>query len=431
MFDEECGGPKAVGGSVATIPVPTSPDRGSSPPADRQGSILDASAAELEAFLADAGQPPYRLRQIERWINLQLVFDFDRMADLPTPLRSALAERYRILPVVPVRESVSDGGLTRKALLRLGDGITVECVLMVYPPTGERHGRRTICVSSQAGCGIGCPFCATGRGGLRRNLTIGEIVGQVLHLARRSLDLFGPEAQITNVVFMGQGEPLANFPNVWRAIEQLNAPGGFGLGARHMTLSTSGLVPRIRELAERELQVGLAVSLHAPTDDLRDILVPVNRKYPIAELLAACREYVTRTRRRVSFEYAMMDGINDSPKQARRLADLLAGLLAHANLIPLNRVDGSPYQPTPWRRIVAFQDVLCRAGVPCTVRTERGDPIDAACGQLRTLSLHAEVARHEAGRGRCGVEPLRESKLATRVGERQGVPALGAPPGER
>jgi len=406
-------------------------------------TFLDLSIEELSARLRELGEPAYRARQIQRWVYRELVFDFAEMTNLPATLRAQLAEGPGALPLQTVAEKVSDGGLTRKALLKLADGNAVEAVLMVYPgdaltPTlsqGEREPgspfprgpkvspggdlrpargeggrgvrsvpssrtRRTVCASSQVGCAVGCPFCATGMSGLRRSLTAGEIVGQVLHFARRVRDLEGPEARITNVVLMGQGEPLANLRQVWRAVELLNSPDACGLGARHVTISTSGLAPRIRELAEKPLQVGLAVSLHAPDDALRDQLVPVNRWYPIAELLAACREYVGRTNRRVSFEYAMMSGVNDSPAQAERLGGLLDGFLGHVNLIPLNPVDGSPFQPTPWPRILAFRASLRRRGIPCTIRTERGDPIDAACGQLRARSLETRGAMAAPGADR-------------------------------
>lgn len=356
-------------------------------------SILDASDDEMLAFLAEVGEPGYRLTQIRQWVTRHGVFDFAAMHNLPQSLRETLAARYSPLAVELLHESSSDGGLTRKVLLRLVDRVTVEAVLMAYPATARSRARRTVCVSSQAGCGIGCPFCATGLSGLQRNLTAGEIVGQILFLNRRSTDLFGPDAKITNVVFMGQGEPLANFTQVWRAVNLLNDPNVFGLGARHLTISTSGLVPRIRELASKPLQVGLAVSLHAPTDDLRDRLVPINRKYPIAELMSACRAYLEVTARRLSFEYAMMAGINDSLRQADQLADLVGGMLCHVNLIPLNEVKGSPFQPTPWEQILAFQGRLRRRRIPCTIRTERGDPIDAACGQLRANQTDGPAER--------------------------------------
>ncbi len=346
-------------------------------------SLVGMAAADLRALFEAWGEPGYRARQVARWLYQQFVFDPFEMRDLPLRLRERLATETIALPLEAVTERSADEGLTHKALLRLSDGSLVESVLMRYPARDRSRSRRTVCVSSQVGCAVGCPFCATGLLGLKRNLTPGEIVGQVLYFARRLREIEGDGANLTNVVLMGEGEPLANFRNVWRAIEILNAPDGVGLGARRVTISTSGLAPRIRELAAKPLQVGLAVSLHAPTDDLRNRLVPVNRRYSIAEVIDACRAYVSATRRRVSFEYAMMRDVNDSLEQARQVAALLDGLLAHVNLIPLNHVDGSPFEPSPWSRILAFQRVIQERGISCTVRSERGNDIEGACGQLR------------------------------------------------
>ncbi len=338
--------------------------------------------ADLDALLTGWDEPPYRARQLARWLYQEYVFDPAAMLDLPLRLRERLAAETIPFPLELVQERSADRGLTTKALLRLADGSLIETVLMRYPSTSRGRARRTVCVSSQVGCAVGCPFCATGLLGLKRHLTAAEIVAQVLYVARRVREIEGAEARLTNVVLMGEGEPLANFRNVWKAIELLHDPGAVGLGARRVTVSTSGLAPRIRELAEKPLPVGLAVSLHAPTDDLRDRLVPVNRKYKLAEVLEACRAYVAATNRRISFEYALMRDVNDRAEQAELLARLLSGLLAHVNLIPLNRVEGSPFQPSPWQRIEAFQQVIQRHGISCTVRSTRGDAIDGACGQL-------------------------------------------------
>ena len=362
-------------------------------PSAQPKSLLDLSPSEVVERVQGMGEPAYRGRQLLGWVYRDLVFDYARMTSLPRRLRERLAAEMPVLPLSAQAEVASDAGLTRKALLGLAAGSGVETVLMVYParPGGSAaeagRTRRTVCVSSQVGCGVGCPFCATGRSGLLRNLSAGEIVGQVLYFARDISTREGADARLTNVVFMGQGEPLANFRQVWKAISTLSSPEAFGLGARHLTISTSGLVPRIRELAETASQVGLAISLHAPDDALRDRLVPVNRKYPIAELMDACSYYVERTNRRVSFEYVMIDGVNDSIEQAETLARLLRGFLGHVNLIPMNPVAESHYQPTPWKRVLAFEAALRRRGIPCTVRVERGDPIDAACGQLRARLL--------------------------------------------
>ena len=238
---------------------------------------LPFSMAQLPGLLAELEEPGYRQRQIQRWVYQRLVSDPMAMTDLPKPLREQLAERLHAVPLTPIREVAADNGLTRKRLFRLDDGQVVESVLMSYQATARGRARSTVCVSSQVGCAVGCPFCATGLGGFVRNLDADEIVGQVLSFARELRDA-DPDGHVTNVVFMGQGEPLANIEQVWRAVEILNSPQCFGLGARHVTISTSGLAPRIVELADRGVQVGLAVSLHAPTDELRDRLVPVNRR---------------------------------------------------------------------------------------------------------------------------------------------------------
>ena len=270
---------------------------------------------------------------------------------------------------------------TYKWLFALPDGQTIETVLMLYDE------RRTVCISSQAGCAMGCTFCATGQGGLSRNLQPGEIVGQVL-AAARWLASPPPEtglasSTLTNIVVMGMGEPLANYERVWQALRTITDAEGFNLGARHITLSTVGLVPGIRRMAEEPLQINLAVSLHAPNDELRSQLVPIDRRYPLAELMAAVRDYVARTHRRVTFEYALMNGINDTAMLAREMAGLLRGLLCHVNLIPLNPVAGSPYQPSTPEQAATFQAILEQNGIPTTMRLRRGIDIDAGCGQLR------------------------------------------------
>jgi len=355
-------------------------------PVESRPRLVGLTTNDLRALCESWGEPGYRAGQVARWLYQRFVFDPREMLDLPRRLRERLAAETDTFPLEPVTERATDAGLTRKALFRLADGGRIESVLMRYPENERSRARRTVCISSQVGCAVGCPFCATGMLGLKRNLSPGEIVGQVLHFSRRLVEIEGEGARVTNVVLMGEGEPLANFRNVWQAVEILNASDAVGLGARRVTISTSGLAPRIRELATRPLQVGLAISLHAPTDDLRDRLVPVNRKYKIAEVVDACRAYVAASRRRVSFEYAMMRDVNDSVEQAHQLAGLLDGLLAHVNLIPLNHVDGSPFEPTPWTQILRFQRTIQEHGISCTVRTERGDDISGACGQL-----HAKV----------------------------------------
>ncbi|MFH1002610.1 MAG: 23S rRNA (adenine(2503)-C(2))-methyltransferase RlmN [Chloroflexota bacterium] len=286
---------------------------------------------------------------------------------------------------------------TIKAIFSLSDGRTVEAALMSYP-AGNGRARYTVCVSTQVGCVIGCPFCATGQQGFERNLSPGEIIDQVLYFARRLREPDEPAediadgSNITNLVFMGMGEPLANYPALWAAVETLNSPQGFGLGARHITISTAGLVPGIERLGREKLQVGLAISLHAGENRLRNRLVPLNRRYPLEVLLAACREYVARTGRRPSFEYVLFAGINDSLSQARFLADLLRGLNCHVNLIPANRTAGGDFRPSRRQDVLAFQAELERQHIPSTIRQKRGLEIDAGCGQLRSrLMSHPEA----------------------------------------
>ena len=354
--------------------------------------IYDLTFDDLANLLASWGQPKYRARQVWEWLYVHYVDDFERMTNLPKALRARLAETFTIDPLQVITEAVSANRLTRKAVFALPDGDTIETVLMLY------EKRRTLCISSQVGCGIGCPFCATGLSGFSRNLSAGEILAQVLYYARFLSDpsAGGEDAvpverptRVTNIVFMGMGEPFANYDNVWQAIRTLVDKRGFNLGARHITVSTVGLVPGIRRMARENLQVRLAVSLHAADDDLRNQLVPINRRYPLADLMAAVREYIAATGRRVTFEYALMRDINDRPEHARALARLLKGVLAHVNLIPMNPVEGSPYQPSTRRATVTFARILEDAGIPVTVRLRRGIDINAGCGQLRRRVLSA------------------------------------------
>jgi len=345
-------------------------------------ALLDLTHTQLRELLTSWGEPSFRADQVWGWLYRSLVSDFNQMRNLPKELRTRLGEVTHLQTLTPLTESVSADGLTRKVLFALRDGETIESVFMRY----ER--RRTVCVSTQVGCPIGCPFCATGQSGFTRNLTAGEIVEQVLYFARQLIgdqgEGIGDRGQgISNVVLMGMGEPLLNYEATWQAIETLNDARGFGLGARRITLSTMGVVPGIQRLSREKLQVGLAVSLHAPTARLRDRLVPLNRRYPLHQLMAACRDYVQKTGRRVTFEYALMEGINDSLEQAQQLGRLLEGLTCHVNLIPLNPTVGSPYQPSSRKMALAFQRELERQGIPTTMRVGRGIDIQAGCGQLR------------------------------------------------
>jgi 23S rRNA (adenine2503-C2)-methyltransferase len=342
-------------------------------------AIAELSLAELEAVLGELGQPAYRARQIRRGVLQRLATSYEEMSDLPASLRRDLAGRYRLTTAETALEQVSADGSTRKALLRLADGELIETVLMRYEATPQGRRRNTICVSTQAGCAMGCSFCATGQQGFRRNLTASEIVEQVLHFARRLRD---EKDQVTNVVFMGMGEPLANYAATLRAVETLNAADGFGLGARHMTISTVGIVQGIRRLAGEPFQVGLALSLHTPDDELRRRLIPTARQ-SIAEILGACNDYAAQTGRRYSIEYALIEGSNDSVSLARDLGRLLQGLPCHVNLIPVNPTSNLSTRRPSRRRVLAFQDELLAMGINCTVRVEKGVDILAGCGQLR------------------------------------------------
>lgn len=305
-----------------------------------------------------------------RWIYRHDVERVGQMTNLSKELRERLESMAHIERLLIEAEELSADG-TRKLLLRLHDGPTVEAVMI---PDGSR---RTACISSQAGCGIGCPFCATGLGGLVRNLSAGEIVDQILAIQRVTGE------RVSNVVFMGMGEPFANYRQVIKAARLLSDPNGLGIGARHITISTSGVVPAIRRFASEERQFVLAVSLHAATDDVRDYLVPLNRKYPIAELMDACRHYIQETGRRVTFEYVMIHEVNDGREQATQLVRLLKGMLCHVNLIPLNPVPESGLERSSRERVQQFAKTLRAAGIEVTVRRERGTDIQAACGQLR------------------------------------------------
>jgi 23S rRNA (adenine2503-C2)-methyltransferase len=326
---------------------------------------FDLTLEDLSAVLRD--QPAYRTRQV--WRSLYQGREPEEMTDLPLALRSQLVSE--LAPGLrPATTSVSAEGDTVKWLWSLADGAQVETVLMSYP-----SGRVTVCVSTQAGCAMACSFCATGQAGFRRQLTAGEIVEQVVRAGRHH-----GGGRVGNVVFMGMGEPLANYPATWAAVERLH--GDVGLSARHLTVSTVGIVPGILKLAEERLPVNLAVSLHAANDELRDSMVPINRRYPLAAVVEACQAWVAARNRRLSFEWALIDGVNDRPSDARELAGLARPLGAHVNLIPLNPTPGYLTRGTPPAGVRAFRDRLVAAGVNATVRRNRGTDIAAACGQL-------------------------------------------------
>ena len=333
-------------------------------------NLKSMTIAEIGQVLKQMGQPAFRAKQLYSWLH-KGVGTYDAMTNLPQSLRQLLAANYPICPpeVVRKQESRLDG--TIKYLWRLSDGNCVETVLMRY------HYGNTVCISTEVGCRMGCAFCASTLGGLVRKLEPFEMLDQVLFT---QVDSGLP---ISHIVLMGIGEPLDNYDNVMRFLELVNSPEGMNISMRHISLSTCGLVPKIRQLAEKKLQLTLSVSLHAPNDEIRDTIMPVNRAYPTEELLEACREYYAKTGRRISFEYAMIHGINDSESHARLLLKRLKGLPAHMNLIPLNHVEESPLKPSTHNAVARFQKILEEGGVPATVRRTLGSDIDASCGQLR------------------------------------------------
>jgi len=377
---------------------------------------------ELRQKIHELGEPSYRAAQVADWLYRKRVDSFEKMTDLPIELRARLTDEFslgkldlmRVLdsklpPVTPdisksttgdamrdsrvacgggrlqrngVGGSRSDAmrsGITRKFLFQLTDGNLIESVLIPASPAlyGSRSDRRTICVSTQVGCAYGCKFCASGLEGFTRNLLANEIVDQIMAVERDS------EEKIDNVVFMGMGEPLANFDNVIRAIRIMNAPWGLGIGARHITVSTSGLAPQIRKLADEPLQIRLAISLHGATDEVRDQIMPINRRYNIETLLSACNYYLERKKQRLTFEYILIEGVNDAEAQAHLLARHAKRLSAKVNLIPYNAVHGLPWSRPPRNRQEKFLSILRAEGIPATLRREKGHDIDAACGQLR------------------------------------------------
>ncbi|MEA2546329.1 MAG: rRNA (adenine2503-C2)-methyltransferase [Chloroflexota bacterium] len=370
----------------------------------------------LVRWFAERGEPAYRARQVGDALWRGDATAADDIRTLPTALREALDADFRFDTVADTELRLSDGGLTEKGLHRLADGALIESVLMHYPARPRQRERHTLCISSQAGCAVGCPFCATGELGYGRDLEIAEIVDQVRHAARR---LAVDGRRLTNVVFMGMGEPLLNLDRVLAAVDALNDPRRFGLGARHITVSTSGVVPGIRRLTALGPQFTLAVSLHAARDALRDVLVPLNRRWPVAEVVAAAREHAAATGRRVTYEATMIAGINDTELDARSMAELLRGDHAHVNLIPMNPVAHTPWTASPDPVIEAFAAVLAEAGVTATIRRNRGQEIGAACGQL-AAERAGEPAPAVVARRRARI--VDESAHALR-GERSHEPA--------
>ncbi len=333
-------------------------------------NLKSLTLPELAEVFKELGQPQFRAKQVYTWLH-KGVRSYEQMTNLPKNLREQLAQTYPICPPEVVRRQESQRDGTIKYLWRLSDGNCVETVLMRY------HYGNTVCISTEVGCRMGCAFCASTLGGLVRRLEPFEMLDQVLFT---QVDAGLP---VSHIVLMGIGEPLDNFDNVLRFLELVNSPEGMNISMRHISLSTCGLVPKIDALAEKKLQLTLSVSLHAPNNEIRNRIMPVNKAYPIEELVDACRRYYQATNRRISFEYAMIRGVNDSQENARELLERMKGLPAHFNLIPLNHVEESPLQPSTRASVAAFQKTLEDGGIPATVRRTLGGDIDASCGQLR------------------------------------------------
>ena len=356
--------------------------------------IYDLNLPTLTSILKGWNEPAYRAKQIWQGLYQHLYNSPDQFTNLPKSLRDKLAANLSFSPFTIKTYLESSDGQTRKTLFELPDGNLIEAVLMRYGDPADNpqitaaatgsfgrgaKNRRTLCISTQAGCAMGCVFCATGQMGFKRHLTSGEIVAQVMYYANM---LKAEGSVVTNIVFMGMGEPFHNYENSLAAIDRLNDADGYNFGARRFTISTVGLVPQIKKFADEQRQVNLAVSLHAADDESRIEMMPVNKRYKIDEVMAACRYYVEKTHRRVTFEWALINGVNDSPEVAKKLAARLKGLLCHVNAIPLNPTTGYAGKPTDRDRAATFKESLEQAGIPCTIRMRRGIDIQAGCGQL-------------------------------------------------
>ena len=341
-------------------------------------NLKSLTLPELTAALKELGQPAFRGKQVYTWLH-KGVRSYDEMTNLPKNLRDVLAERYPICPPQVVRKQESQKDGTIKYLWRLSDGNCVETVLMRY------HYGNTVCISTEVGCAMGCAFCASTIGGLVRRLEPFEMLDEVLFT---QVDSGLP---ISHIVLMGIGEPLDNFDNVLRFLELVNSEEGMNISMRHISLSTCGLIPKIDALAEKKLQISLAISLHGPNNEIRGKIMPVNKAYPIEDLIEACRRYYAATSRRIHFEYAMIDGVNDRPCDAKELLRRLKGLPAHINMIPLNHVEESPFQPSSKAAVANFQKILEDGGITATVRRTLGGDIDASCGQLRRKHIRQEL----------------------------------------
>jgi 23S rRNA (adenine2503-C2)-methyltransferase len=345
-----------------------------------QPAILSVAPAELDAWFAAADEPAYRRKQVMAWIA-RGARTFGEMRDVPRALRERLDESFRVTSLKPIAVSEADSGQTTKTLFELDGGHTVEAVVMRYAD------RSTLCISSQAGCPVGCPFCATGRFPFGRNLAAHEIEEQAVDAARR---LAGEGRRLSHVVFMGMGEPFVNYSAVIESVRRISDPERLGISPRRIVVSTSGIIPRIEKLADEKLAVTLAISLHAARDELRDVLVPINRKYPVQELVTAANGYAEKTGRRVSYEWVLLAGVNDTDRDADELGRLLRRKLAHVNLIPFNPVEGTPYHAPLRKDVLRFKEAVAAQGINVTVRDNRGREADAACGQL-----HERVMRQK------------------------------------
>jgi 23S rRNA (adenine2503-C2)-methyltransferase len=340
--------------------------------------FFDRNYPTLVEELKVLGEPAFRAKQIWHGFYQNLVENPEQITTLSKPLRLLLANNYSFSRLTVGARIVSKDKETVKTLFQLSDGKSIESVLMRY------NDRNTLCISSQAGCAMGCVFCATGQMGFARNLSSGEIIEQVLFYAR---ELSKNSQVVTNIVVMGMGEPFNNYEAVLNAIDRLNDPEGFNLGARRFTISTVGILPIIQQFASEKRQINLAISLHAANDTLRSSLLPINRKYPVKDLIEACRDYVAQTGRRITFEWALIQGVNDSEFDASELAELIKGLICHVNIIPLNPTRKYQGRSTSHERALAFQSVLTRNGITCTIRLRRGLDINAGCGQLASSNL--------------------------------------------
>ena len=380
----------------STTPESTAADASTAPAA--LPSILELSRDELTKAMLGMGEKKFRAVQLWRSIYNETSESFEDMSTLSKTFRGALSKKFSISSLEQAMFLTSADNTTSKALYRLHDGELIETVMMRYETDGHRRNRKTACISTQAGCALGCTFCATGQQGLRRNLTVGEIVAQVIEMQR--IAYAEDESQVetgkrtkgelqgvTNVVFMGMGEPLANYGNTMAAIRVLNDDQGLNIGARHITVSTVGLIPQILQLAEEELQLNLAISLHAPDNNTRSQTMPINKRYPVQDLIRACHKYADKTKRRIFFEYVLLKEQNDSVEQAQKLGRLLNGLHCHVNLIPVNPTKEGPFERTDLAAAKDFQGGLKQYGIPSTIRMEKGIDINAGCGQLRERAI--------------------------------------------